>query len=139
MTITPGYYRTRGGRKARVLCTDAEGPYPIVGYICYEGGPATCLWDWDSVSGSTRGPLDLVHPWVDAPVVDWSKEREWVKAVAMDKDGRWVRYNVTPKADGSGNWWFPDCEFQRIHPSEYPQFTGDWKDSLCVRPEGGAS
>jgi hypothetical protein len=82
---------------------------------------------------------DLVSPWIDAPVVDWSKERDWVKAIAMDQSGLWFRYEELPVADyGCGTWDSDGRRVQNMHPSEYPQFTGNWKDSLCVRPEGGA-
>lgn len=33
MAIQQGTYRTRGGRRAVVLCNDAPGYWPIVGYI----------------------------------------------------------------------------------------------------------
>jgi len=132
MTIAPGYYRTRGGHKARVLCTDAEGPYPIVGYICYKCGPAPCLWDWDSVAGSVPGPLDLIHPWVDAPVVDWSREPKWVRSICMDLRGKWNRCSGIP-CYMSGVW----CDggfYQELHHTEYPQFAGVSEHSIAIRP-----
>jgi hypothetical protein len=139
VNITPGYYRTRGGGKARVLCTDAAGPRPVVGYICHETSVSVLSWSWCGVAGSTVGPLDLAEPWVEKPAVDWGREREWVKAVAMDQSGLWFRYEELPVADyGCGTWDSDGRRVQNMHPSEYPQFTGNWKDSLCVRPEGGA-
>lgn len=33
MEIQQGTYRTRGGRQAVVLCNDAPGMWPVVGYI----------------------------------------------------------------------------------------------------------
>lgn len=32
-------------------------------------------------------------------------------------------------------YWETGNAFQWMHPSKHPTFTGDWKDSLCVRPE----
>jgi hypothetical protein len=66
--------------------------------------------------------------------VDWSREREWVKAVAMDSDGKWFRYDKFPEIGKYDAWWADGCKHQSMHRSEYPQFTGDWKDSLCIRP-----
>jgi hypothetical protein len=81
---------------------------------------------------------DLISPWIDAPVVDWSKEREWVKAIAKDRSGSWCRFDGVPVM-AKENWLIDDpFRYIWMHPSEYPQFTGDWKDSLCIRPEGGA-
>jgi len=60
-----------------------------------------------------------------------------VKAVAMDDTGFWYRFDVLPVP--SGRVWSAQCVGScfKMHPSEYPKFTGNWNDSLCVRPEGG--
>ncbi len=138
MKIEVGYWETRDGRKARVLCTDAPGEYPIVGYVVFEGKADPWVWFPDGSGLNCGGRLDLERPWIDRPTIDWSKEREWVKAVARDEIGNWFRYSVTPSKTENGQWiddGSAPCEVQWMHPSEYPQFTGDWKDSLCVRPE----
>jgi hypothetical protein len=138
--ITVGYWETRDGRKARVLCTDAKFIYPCVGYIELDHGDVK-LVTW-TLGGRFHGSdsdhnEDLIRPWVDRPAVDWSKEREWVKAVARDHGGRWWRYDREPIHCMTG-WDDAPCKFsQCMHPSEYPQFTGSWRDSLCLRPEGG--
>ena len=137
MNITAGYWKTRDGRKARVLCVDAQGRYPCVGYVEYKDCVSPESWTEEGANvnaAQTRG--DLVSPWIDAPVIDWSKEREWVKAIALDGAGIWFRYSKVPNQ--GVNCWHDGGWSQRLHPSEQPQFTGDWKDSLCVRPEGGA-
>ncbi len=136
--ITVGYWETRDGRKARVLCTDAPGRCPVKGYIeTAEGESGAMSWalngEW--LSPSSTG-ADLIRQWADRPVVDWSKEREWVKAVAMDASRRWFRYERCPVL-GENVWLAGTIFHQWMHPTEYPQFTGNWTDSLCVRPEGG--
>ena len=40
MAIGVGKYRTRGGRLAVVLCTDAPGDWPLIGYVVGEHGQA---------------------------------------------------------------------------------------------------
>ena len=72
--MTPGLYRTRSGHKARVLCNDAPGPYPNVGYIevpldgiAYTLGSIVCGWRWDgrrSLIEETAS--DIIGPWEEA-------------------------------------------------------------------------
>lgn len=143
MNITVGYWKTRGGGKARVLCTDAtECQQPLHGYLVNASKITHFASWWPDGGESLTGNVsfhDLISPWVDAPVVDWSREREWVRAIARDEDGDWNRYDSVPVADEHLPMWVSQtCVTQLMHPSECPQFTGDWKDSLCVRPEGGA-
>jgi hypothetical protein len=135
VNITIGYWETRDGRKARVLCTDAPSSYPVVGYIMYEHGCSCSNWTSSGSFSNSMGQNDLIRPWVDRPLVDWSREREWVKAVAMDDTGFCYRFDVVPAPSGR-IWSIQSGGFcSKMHPSEYPQFTGNWKDSLCVRPE----
>lgn len=137
-TITVGYWGTRDGRKARVLCTDAPGTHPVKGYIeihagsCSAGWTANGAWCLDQESDA-----DLICQWVDRPVVDWSNERDWVKAIAQDMCGYWYRFNGIPTVQG--NVWTGIENFtQKMHPTEYPRFSGDWKNSLCLTPKGGS-
>jgi len=137
VNITVGYWETKDGRKARVLCTDAPGRCPVKGYIeTAEGESGSMSWalkgEW--LSPSNTG-ADLIRPWIDRPVVDWAKEREWVKAIAMASSGHWYRGDRVPELAQTG--WVFQKDVQWMHSSEHPQFTGNWKDSLCVRPEGG--
>lgn len=139
MEITVGYWETMGGSVARVLCTDAPGSHPVVGYIEINGAACAYAWKSDGKSGVFEGsPSDLIRQRIDRPVIDWSLEREWVKAVAMDAIGNWFRCSLTPSKTENGQWiddGGAPCELQWMHPSEFPKFTGSWKDSLCVRPE----
>ncbi len=88
MKIEIGYWRTRNGRKARVLCTDAPGAYPIVGYV--EARDMTMIisttreWtnsglystmEWTNSGLYYRESIcigsenDLIEPWIDEPLV----------------------------------------------------------------------
>ena len=125
------WYRTRGGEKAYVAC-EMPGPVKFCGY--HIQGPRAVPTGWFA-NGSYMpdGPTsaDLVDLWIDKPVVDWSKEPAWVKAIAMSSGGRWYRFAEVPVLE-DGIWW--SAEVYRIHESEYPYWTGDWKNSLVVRP-----
>ena len=72
-TITgPGYYRMRNGSKARVLCTDAPGAYPCVGWF-YEGVDCRSVQPltWKPTGffhlGEGGHDRDIIAPWEDAP------------------------------------------------------------------------
>jgi len=77
-TFTPGEYLTRDGRKAVVLCTDAPGGFPLIGFIpSIKGNDVVIPMAWDekgSVSGGLGGEgVDLMPPAPAAPeaVVRW--------------------------------------------------------------------
>lgn len=69
MKIEPGFWKTRDGRKARVLCTDAPSLYPVRGYVLSAIGDCyTESWKLDGAANSEeRDDRDLIEPWVDAP------------------------------------------------------------------------
>jgi hypothetical protein len=80
---------------------------------------------------SVEHALEVVGTHIERPVVDWSKERDWVKAIAMGNDTRWYRYDSVPML--LQGVWRGNGYTQLMHPSEYPTFDGDWKDSLVTR------
>lgn len=56
--------KTRDGRKVRILCTDAPGPYPVIGYVEYrDRWSDPHAWDrhgkW--MNGGDANLLDLVE------------------------------------------------------------------------------
>ncbi len=136
MKIELGYWRTLSNNKVRVICVDADkehlGKLPIV--VLGVGGNLYRV-SKDGIAYNDGDLANLVSPWVDAPVVDWGAERDWVKAIVRNGSGDWFRLDQVPKASEFG--WAGYCLDQRMHPSERPAFTGRWEDSLCVRPEGG--
>lgn len=79
---------------------------------------------------------DLIAPWVDAPVVPWEKYPAWFQWVAMDESGSWWGYDTNPKLCAT-SWRNNDGWATQIHPKYLPTFTGSWRDSLVMRPEGG--
>ncbi len=153
MEIKPGYWRTRDGRKARVLCTDAPTgtSYAVVGYVEDMGFhrvaiPAKwSLWDGHAYKysdGIVQGPDDLVAPWVDAPVVDWDALPKWANWVAKEPDGAWWWYDNRPHISTT-HWVAVTCAPKSLEESSgpipdshAPTFDGDWKDSLVERPKG---
>lgn len=66
----------------------------------------------------------------------WAKQPEEVVCIALDTEGDWYKYDKLVNAD-SGHWWHEDGSgYAKMWPSEHPKnFTGDWKDSLMVRPD----
>lgn len=135
MKIEAGkYYRTRDGRKARVLCTDhVKLNYPVAGSI---GGE---LYSWTGEGEFYRGTIniiDLVAEWIDKPELppgvvlpSWAN-----KAMAMDESGRWHCFSHTPEIYDI-EWVFPETEtgqFYAIPRDCCPEWRGDWKDSLVV-------
>lgn len=133
------FYRTRDGRKVRVVFTEKEGQYPVVGV---EGN---CIYSYTDKGriyvdgGESHG--DLIAPWVDKPTIDRSILPAWAnKAVAMDSDGSWWCYSEKPTQAAFAERWNPSdwCHNLELPPSYYPKWEGDWKDSLIVfEDEGG--
>lgn len=71
MKITkPGEYRLRDGGKAIVLCVDAPGSYPLVGYFLYGTDSESSSWtefgifqcEYEDESG-----MDIVGLWIEIP------------------------------------------------------------------------
>lgn len=132
--------KTRGGHPVRIYAEDGGGKYPIHGAIDYGEGWVANTWTSEGAItvGGVFSERDIIST---TPIIDWSKQPDWCKAAARDRSGNWYRYNCVPSL-GKYRWHRPlgmeDTFSQPLHPSEYPTFEGDWKDSLCVRPEGGA-
>lgn len=67
--IIPGKYRTRDGRTAVVLCTDAPGHYPNVGYVITKrenqaaiSSPDAWTTDGYCTTSGTLTNKDLIEP-----------------------------------------------------------------------------
>ncbi len=129
------YYRTRGGHKGRVICVDRKGGQsPVVALVLKEAKLEFLVQL--SADGSYLGPGqphsdDLISEWIDKPEWDWSKAADWHVAIAMDADRRWFPFREVPSKVEIA--WCGSHD--RSIPPEYaPKWTGDWKDSLIVRP-----
>ena len=145
LTIEAGnVYKTRDGYKARVYATDGEvdgdNQQPIHGAYLLCGSWYSTVWRGDGKQPlRENNEFDLVAPWVDPPVVDWAKFPKFIVAIARTKDGEWQTFNSTPELrEELGEWGnFGDDFFmsgsiwqERLRP----KFTGDWRDSLAIRP-----
>lgn len=72
-------YKTRNGKKARVLATDVKGDRDVAAIGLYEDTPDSELVAWWYKNGqhaSDNDALDLVAEWVE-PKVDWSRPTEF--------------------------------------------------------------
>lgn len=83
----PGRYKTRDGREAVVLCDDAPGDWPLIGYIVARGEAAHCSWTASGLATKWPGsPSDLIPP---AP-------EQVVRFVSLYADGyTGLRYDAT--------------------------------------------
>lgn len=143
-------YKTRQGKKAVVSKRDAGLPamYFYLGFIENADGNPSCrtfhLWRGNGAAQMSGGcsDFDIVGPWKEekmAPKVDWSGFPARFRYLAMDEGGKWFGYFNKPKT-GSGVWETTDDsdssyeDYFEIDDWDEPDFDGDWKDSLCVRP-----
>ena len=81
--------------------------------------------------------MDIIGPWIEKPIVDWSVMPKWAKYAAKDKDGKWFWYVFLPliSSSDSVNWELKTLYFCGFIPKEFsPQFDGDWTQSLVERP-----
>ena len=68
--------------------------------------------------------------------IDLSKQPEELISFSMDENGEWWSFkNINPSIGMCSANWAGICG-RKLFESEYPKnFTGNWKDSLLVRPE----
>lgn len=113
--------------------TGAGTSYPWIGYI--EGDKKIREWcDDGRWKSGIDHPFDLIEPWTDKPVVNWSAMPAWAKWVAMDEFGNWFHYDKKPEKCSSS---YIGTNAQGYIPEEFaPSFTGNWRDSLVERPAG---
>lgn len=137
-------YKTRNGRLAIVSKTAGDR------YAYYLGSVSGwyCAWreDGSVCNGRSRtwdDPSDIVGPWKEekkAPKVDWSKFPAHFRYLAMDEGGSWYGYLQKPTPDSEVDMFVAAIDSTNydnlfdIYPEDYPDFDGDWRDSLCVRP-----
>jgi hypothetical protein len=129
------YYKTRGGHKARVICADRKGgPSPIIVLVLKELKLEFLVQlsaDGSYLGSGQPHSDDLISEWIDKPEWDWSKAADWHVAIAMDEDKRWFPFREVPsKVEIS---WCGSHD-RSIPPEHAPKWTGDWRESLIVRP-----
>jgi len=76
----PGMYKTRDGRDARVLCDDAPGDWPLVGYVGIDEGYFCYSWTHSghSTSDKTKHQYGLMPPREVAWTLYANKDQTWV-------------------------------------------------------------
>lgn len=71
MKIEPGYYKTRDGRKARVLHVEdgARLRSKHIGFFLHGIDCVSCTWaeDGKATSYGADSDADLISPWIDEP------------------------------------------------------------------------
>lgn len=128
-------WRTRGGQKATVVWIKRDGTLVVV--IHRPLHDVVVLHSKDGSEWNYESAGDLITPWVDRPElppgVAWPK---WAKAFSQSSTGNWHWWDETPLQVSNvwhsvnGTYCIP------MHPTERPNWTGDWRESLVVR-EGG--
>jgi hypothetical protein len=98
MTIDkPGFYKTRDGRKARVLCVDAPGKFPCVGYVPTGGVTVPFSWEVNGFTGLKGHCAEIVAPWTEPKPrrVAWIDELGYVRIIIDPRgkrlDAEWTR------------------------------------------------
>lgn len=141
-------YKTRDGRRAEIK---ARIPSSDLHHCCagYFGFVDHIVCFWLDIGVVCKGkmeahPADIIGPWREekkAPKVDWSKFPAHFRYLAMDMFGTWYGYFKKPFIDeGSSIWTSTEADeseyetYFDVDPDDYPDFSGDWKDSLCARP-----
>lgn len=124
-------YRTRGGWKATVVWDKFRGRLPMAAVHHEKDVDVVRFHREDGMVGYLPcRTADLIVPWVEKPeITDWPK---WAKTAAMEKDGNWFWYDTVPLIDGCC-WDCGEKHCTPFHPSEVPDWNGDWKDSLVVK------
>ena len=148
MNIEAGkFYQTRDGQKVRIYATDGND-LPIHGaYLC-ENGWEVAGWHSDGtwIKGCRYSySLDIIAPWIEKPIVDWSAMPKWVVGVFCNPQyNRWFSYTKDNKpVKRDLHWETPNTLYlAEIPPAYYPTdsegkpWSGAWEDSLVERPEG---
>lgn len=131
------FYKTANGLKAKVI--EVDDVYGAVyGWVSDWIEPPTTRtptqWYLDGVNVNRR--FILSEEWIEpepALEFDWSCLPAWTRFIAMDSNGEWFSYDVSPSR-GLSTWLV--AEDHVSIPDEYApkNYTGDWKDSLRENP-----
>lgn len=135
MKIEQGkFYRTRGGRKARVYATDGAGKNCMHGALQSNKGWYSSSWQQDGRNNPLfESEYDLIEEWVDKPVFDQSKLPKWM-AIAMGPDKKWFAFTEVPAiTDHYNNWRCAHgASVYAIPEDSYPTYDGPWEQSLLI-------
>jgi hypothetical protein len=69
-------YSTRDGREVRILCADAPGDYPVIGYFLSQGKPIIHSW---ALNGHLTGVVqEQTHDLINVPRKQYRLVSEWM-------------------------------------------------------------
>lgn len=126
------FYKTRRGKKVRVICVDAPGFLPVIA-IGERGELFTFGKDGKFYKDDKESSCDLISEWTDKPVIDRAILPAWAnKAIAMDPNGEWYSCSAVPVMRYFEWRVRPGEELIKIPTDFAPAWTGDWKESLVV-------
>jgi hypothetical protein len=131
--FSPGTYSTRDGRKAVVLCDDAPGDFPLIGWFAslFDDGCMSAMWERNGNAGNCGRGADLMPPEPEQVV-------RWVVNARRKCDG-WEEISVhkTP-IDVNSEWDLlsrtrvvltPDRFDDETAPSEYDR---GWNEAITA-------
>lgn len=95
------FYRTRSGLKARVLCTDAPGDDPCIGYTEHDSGaPRAFAREWQTngryLKTVKECEFDLISEWIDEPK---TKKVTQFRRTFLCDNGEYETTNWTTRKD----------------------------------------
>lgn len=138
------YYATKEGHRAECICNrPTRSEFILLTVFAVE-------IDDDIVIATPSGrfyrkgglpTVSIVGPWIDKPIVDWSKMPAWFDGVIMfPRQSPWQwsgYYGSRPYInDELETWMCPPDAYWFVIPEAYaPKWTGDWRDSLVERPK----
>lgn len=135
------HYKTRNGLRATCVADSLIGEQPCVVLLHWEVGDWVDTFTADGYRNLSHieNPWDIISEWVDKPQVNWSIIPPWFNWVAMDEDGEWFAFVLSPSIELGANWWGTsnsETIKAMLIPGYYaPKWTGDWKLSLVERPK----
>jgi len=134
-------YRTRSGKKIRIICADADNVlHTVVGLV--NDGPGSREYPITFTTyGSVRGwsdqqdQNDLIEEWKDTPVFEhWDDIPSWHNWVSFNKGlERWLSSKHTPQKDRD-SWFVDDYDTIRIPTAMCPIGTFRGEDCCLERP-----
>lgn len=135
------YHRPKLGSASDVSMWEVTGNDNTL----YDGCFRLRSHDGPCFSGSWKDSL-CIRPGVEdkkvepkKPLVDvpWDKLPDWAEVVAMDEDGDWYFYSYIPLPlynEWSRGAAMVDGDSEFLNEFELPEYPGDWKDSVIIRP-----
>ncbi len=99
-------YRTRDGRKARVICVDAKGIQPVVALTLQTDTEFSRKFNSDGtfLASHNESDLDLISPWRDIPEVGEGWRLLCDSEVPLSNDELWIEDKQVWGIHGWAGW-----------------------------------